>query len=274
MPEAPNEDGYVLSRTAREYERLRVQAEHWAPFTDRVLERAGLRAGMTVLDAGCGPCEAMRLMGRRVGPDGAATGVDIDPHVGTYGLERLQSEEAGSFHFYTADLLKGEPVPGAPFDMVFCRFLLIHMDDPVDMVRRLAALTRPGGVLVSMDYVMAAALVAPPDPVLMRGIEIMNQTLAAAGRPLDAGLRLATWFREAGLPMPHGVDLQGTMIVTHPDLQLAEGVAGFGARAIRLGVATEEEIDTLPDRIRAVAARREHCYHSPTVGAAWTRVGG
>ncbi|MDA7430433.1 class I SAM-dependent methyltransferase [Primorskyibacter aestuariivivens] len=273
MSQDLNDDGYVLSRTPREYERLRVQAERWAPFTDQVLARAGLGSGMSVLDAGCGPGEVMRLMGRRVGQDGVVTGVDIDPEVGAYGLKRLQGEEACNFNFHTADLLSGETVPGAPFDMVFCRFLLIHMDDPIAMVRRLAALTRPGGVLVAMDYVIAAALVAPPDPVLVRGIEIMNLTLAAAGRSLDAGARLASWFREAGLPMPHGTDLHGKMVVTYPDLQLAEGVAGFGPKAVRLGVATEEEIAALPDRIRAVAARGEHCYHSPTVGAAWTWVG-
>jgi len=229
---------------------------------------------MTALDAGCGPGEVMRLMGRQVGPKGSVTGVDIDPEVGAYGLQRVRKEEEAEFHFHAADLLKGETVPGAPFDIVFCRFLLIHMDDPVEMVRRLAALTKPGGTLVAMDYVMAATMVAPPDPVLVRGIEIMNRTLAAAGRPLDAGVRLGGWFREAGLPMPYGTDLQGTLIVTHPDLQLAEGVAGFGPQAVRLGVATEEEIAGLPDRIRAVAARGEHCYHSPTVGAAWTRVDG
>ena len=37
-----NNDGYVLSRTASEYDRLRAQAAIWAPFTDRVLEQAGL----------------------------------------------------------------------------------------------------------------------------------------------------------------------------------------------------------------------------------------
>lgn len=273
MREDPNADGYVLARSTREYDRLRAQAQHWAPFTDRVLASAGLRTGMTTLDAGCGPGDVMRLMGRYVGPKGSVTGVDIDADVGAYGLRKVRLEEAADFHFHAADLLKGETVPGAPFDMVFCRFLLIHMDNPVEMVRRLAALTKPGGTLVAMDYVMAATMVAPPDPVLMRGIEIINRTLTAAGRPLDAGVRLASWFREAGLRMPHGTDLQGTLIVTHPNLQLAEGVAGFGARAVRLGVATDEEIAGLPDRIRAVAARGEHCYHSPTVGAAWTRVG-
>lgn len=269
-----NEDGYVLSRTASEYERLRTQSAIWGDFTDRVLAGAGLDAGMTALDAGCGPGEVMRLMGRRVGPSGSVTGVDIDPDVGAYGLQRLREEEEGDFHFHAANLLNGEAVPGAPFDLVFCRFLLIHMDDPVEMVRRLAALTKPGGTLVAMDYVMATAMVAPSDPVFDRGIEIFSNTFAAVRRPLDAGVRLGEWFRGAGLPMPHGTDLQGFLKVTNADFMLPKFLAGIAPLSARLGVATEAEIASLSDQIRAIAARGEHLAHSPTVGAAWTRVGG
>jgi SAM-dependent methyltransferase len=274
MTTRENADGYVLSRTVSEYQRLRDQAEVWAGFTDRVLAAAGLSAGMTALDAGCGPGEVMRLMARRVGPSGSVTGVDIDPDVGAYGLERLRAEEDGDFRFHSADLLSGDAPPGAPFDLVFCRFLLIHMDDPVAMVRRLAALTNPGGTLVAMDYVMDTMRFAPFDPVLERGVQILNGTLAAGGRPLDAGVRLGEWFRGAGLPMPHGADVHGIFEIVGDDPMLAKSVAGFGPQAVRFGLATEEEIARLPGEIRALASHGEHLFHWPTVTAAWTRVGG
>jgi SAM-dependent methyltransferase len=274
MTKNTNPDGYVLSRTASEYERLRVQAQVWEQLTDRVLAQAGLKEGMTALDAGCGPGEVMRLMARRVGMTGSVTGVDIDPDVGAYGLEILRKEEKGNFHFHTADLLKGDAVPGSPFDLVYCRFVLLHMDDPVTMIRRLAALTKPGGTLVAMDYVVNTYQVAPRDPVLVRGIEIVTSTLAAGGRPLDAGVRLGEWFRAAGLPMPHGTDIGGRFEIMGSDPMLARSVAGLGAQAVKFGLATEEEIAVLPDKIRAITSRGEHCVHAPTVTAAWTRVGG
>jgi ubiquinone/menaquinone biosynthesis C-methylase UbiE len=273
MSNKANPDGYVLSRTASEYERLRAQAQVWAALTDRVLAQAGLGEGMTALDAGCGPGEVMRLMARRVGTKGAVTGVDIDPAVGAYGLERLRAEEKGVFHFHAADLLKGDSLPEAPFDLVYCRFVLLHMDDPVALVRRLAALTKPGGTLVAMDYVMDTMRIAPFDPVLARGMEILNGTLAAGGRPLDAGVRLAEWFRAAGLPMPHGTDIQGRLEIMTADTMLAKAVEGFGPQAVKFGLATEDEIARLPDEIRAITSRGEHFIHWPTVTAAWTRVG-
>ena len=274
MSNNSNPDGYVISRTESEYERLRVQAQIWAPFTDRVLAQAGLGEGMTALDAGCGPCEVMRLMGRRVGPTGSVTGVDIDPAVGALGLKRLRKEEKGNFQFHAADLMRSDALPDALFDLVYCRFLLMHLDDPVAMLRRLAALTKPGGTLVVMDYVMNTLQFAPFDPVLARGIEIVNGTLAAGGRPLNAGVRLGEWFRAAGLPMPHGTDMQGRLEVMGSDSMLAKTVAGFGPQGVRFGLASEDEIARLPDEIRAIASRGEHCFHWPNVTAAWTRVGG
>ena len=274
MTETVVSDGYVLARTTSEYERLREQAAIYAPFTDRVLAQADLAEGMSALDAGCGPGEVMRLMARRVGPGGTVTGVDIDPAVGTWGLARLRAEEAGTFHFHATDLLTGDAPPGAPFDLVFCRFLLLHMDDPVAMVRRLAALTKPGGTLVAIDSVLDTARCAPFEPNLARAFEIMQGTLAAAGRPLDAGVRLGEWFRAVGLPMPSGTDMQGFFMVAKADSMLSKLLAGVAPHAIRMGLSTEEEIARLQSDIREVAARGEHCVLWPCVTAAWTRVGG
>lgn len=273
MPNDTNNDGYALSRTASEYERLRLQAAVWSPMTEQVLAKAGLGEGMNVLDAGCGPGDVMRLMAKKVGPNGSVTGVDIDAEVGAFGLAQIQKEEIGDFRFHAANLLDGGEVPGAPFDLVYCRFLLIHMDDPVEMVRRLASLTKPGGILVAMDYVMDTTRVAPHHPVFERAIEVVNGTLAGAGRSLNAGVRLGEWFRNAGLPMPHGTDLQGILEVTDENAMLAKVVAGFGAGAVKLGLASEEEIARLPGDIIAIAAKGEHLFHWPTVTAAWTRVG-
>jgi len=96
MSKNGNPDGYVLSRTAGEYERLCGKAESWSPFTQRVLAQVGLDTGMTSLDAGCGSGEVMRLMARRLGPSRSVTGVDIDPEAGACGGARLQADISSS----------------------------------------------------------------------------------------------------------------------------------------------------------------------------------
>ena len=269
-----NGNGKVLSPTAREYERQRAKAAVWGEFTDRVLEEAGLGVGMSVLDACCGPGETMRLMERRVGPTGSVTGIDLYPAVGAYGLQRLREEEDGNFHFHSTNLMQDEPVPGAPFDMVFCCFLLIFMDDPVDVVRRLTALTKPGGMLVAMDYDMATIMYAPANPVIDCGMDIMKGTFAAAGRPLDAGGRLGEWFRKAGLSAPRGMDLKGDQLASASgDNPLSRMLEDLAPMSDRLGLASHEEVASLADDIRAISAQGEYVWRQPTVGAAWTKIG-
>ena len=63
-----NPDGYVHTRDAREYQRLRDQARMWQGATAGVLAAVGLGPGMSCLDVGSGPGAVMRLMADRVGP--------------------------------------------------------------------------------------------------------------------------------------------------------------------------------------------------------------
>ena len=141
------DDGYVLARTSAEYQRLRRQAQLWEQVTAQVLDRVGVGAGMHCLDVGCGPGEVMRLMAERVGASGRVTGLDNDGRVGQEALEVLRATVAGQFEFIQADAeATGEP-PGGPFDLVYARLLLFHLRDPLAMLRKMYAWTRPGGVM-------------------------------------------------------------------------------------------------------------------------------
>ena len=70
--------GYVFGRGRGEYERLIEQAEIFGPLTERMLRRAGIGAGMHVLDIVCGAGDVSFLVSALVGPEGSVTGVDVD----------------------------------------------------------------------------------------------------------------------------------------------------------------------------------------------------
>src|SRR3954447_9716142 len=110
---------YSLQRSALEYDRLRAQARMWESAAEAVLDQVGLRPGATCLDAGCGPGETMRLMARRVGPDGAVTGIDVDAPLGALVEESLHADGHRRARFLAAELTGDAPVPGAPYDLVY-----------------------------------------------------------------------------------------------------------------------------------------------------------
>ena len=154
-----NPDGYVHTRDGKEYQRLRDQARMWQAATAHVLAAVGLGPGMSCLDVGSGPGAVMRLMADRVGPEGRVTGIEIDGALGAEALQDLRRDGGAEFEQITADLLKLEGPTGAPFDLTFCRLLLMHMRDPVAILEKMSAWTKPGGVaeLGLADPVRASA---------------------------------------------------------------------------------------------------------------------
>lgn len=65
---------YVMGRTEGETRRLIFVAEILNPFTRRMLDDAGLQAGMRVLDTGTGAGDVALLAAELVGPGGSVSG--------------------------------------------------------------------------------------------------------------------------------------------------------------------------------------------------------
>lgn len=265
------EDRYILRRTEAETARLRAQSKAIEPVTLRVLDRIGLGPGMRCLDAGCGPGEVMRLLGRKVGPEGLVTGLDIDAEMGRRTVERLRHDEGPQFAFVEGDVTQRGPVEGAPFDLVFARLLLIHMIDPVEVVRHLAAQLRPGGRIVLMDFDLSHFAIRPEHPDFARGFEIVTECFRRSGKDADAGLRLGQYLVDAGLPPPEGYESQsliGNVATVGPML---DGVLGsLAPMAAAKGIAELDEIEGLRAVIRVTGGVGRHTALGPIAVGAWT----
>ncbi|HKQ55134.1 MAG TPA: methyltransferase domain-containing protein, partial [Methyloceanibacter sp.] len=156
-----NPDGYVHARDEAEYERLRDQALMWQSATESLLDRVGLRPGMSCLDVGAGPGAVMRLMADRVGPTGRVTGIEIDGALGAQALAGLRAQGGANFDIVAADALTVETLPAAPFDLTYCRLFLMHMPEPVAVLERMLYWTKPGGVVAAQEFDFGAIAVEP-----------------------------------------------------------------------------------------------------------------
>jgi ubiquinone/menaquinone biosynthesis C-methylase UbiE len=111
-----------------------------------LLERAGIRPGMRVLDAGCGPGRVTVPASVRVGPSGRVVAVDIQRGM----LERLGSraEEKGltNVELVLAGLGDGK-LPTDEFDVALLATVLGEIPDKPAALREIHRSLRPGGVL-------------------------------------------------------------------------------------------------------------------------------
>jgi ubiquinone/menaquinone biosynthesis C-methylase UbiE len=69
---------YAMGHSDRERRRLALQASVQNPTTEQLLRRAGILAGMRVLDLGCGVGDVSMLAAHLVGRHGSVTGIDLD----------------------------------------------------------------------------------------------------------------------------------------------------------------------------------------------------
>lgn len=111
-----------------------MHADLYRDLTMHVLRRAGLVAGMDVLDIGCGGGDVSLLAGRLVGPDGSVVGIDRNASALDKARQRAAAEGLAHLRFETADL--GDFEPADRFDAVVGRFVLLYMPDPAAFLRR------------------------------------------------------------------------------------------------------------------------------------------
>ncbi len=164
---------------------LSLLEELFDPLTQRRLDRAGLGPGWRALEIGAGRGSVASWLADRVGDDGRVVATDIDPSL-------LEDRADPRVEVLRHDVL-ADALPGADFDLVHCRAVLVHLADPRLALERMVGWLKPGGVLVAEEPWTDVARLAP-DP-------IVAEAAAALGETLDGSFarRLPLIFEELGL---------------------------------------------------------------------------
>ncbi len=268
--------GYALGHAADELDRLITFGRFFGDLTEHVLHLAGLAPGMRVLDVGCGPGDVTFLAAKLVGPEGTVIGVDLSPEAIETARQRAAAVGLTNVHFVTQDLSDAELVLDEPVDALIGRLVLMYLADPALVLRRLATLVKPGGVVTFQEADVKDGVYSEPVcPVYETTIQRMAQTFTRIGADLRTGLKLRQIFQAAGLPAPQ--------LILHARVEygLDSPIYDLGAQMTRVmlplmqrtGVATADEVgvETLAERMRTEAVALDATLVYPAFIGAWTR---
>ncbi|MGH6680490.1 MAG: class I SAM-dependent methyltransferase [Bradyrhizobium sp.] len=119
---------------------------------------------MRILDAGCGSGSMTREIAKAAS---AAVVVDIDlrDKYTDYARRRAEAEGLRNLTFETGDV-RELPFPDGAFDIIWTKYLLQWVAEPVRAMREFARVLKPGGLLVSANFDGFAVTNEPPDPAI------------------------------------------------------------------------------------------------------------
>ncbi len=270
-------DSYIIGGGRAGFDRLALLHRVMAGLTDELFDRVGITAGQRCLDVGCGNGAVTRMLAQRVGPEGLALGIDIDPVKIELATAEAEAEGLTQLRFAVGDVAGIEAaVRGAApaFDRIHARFLLSHLTDPAAAVAAMAGLLAPGGALMVMDVDFSAAFCEPPHPAFDRYTELY--VTAARGRGADPliGPKLPRLLDAAGLA---GIE----MAVAQPTGMRAEGASGESKRLVAVtmelitdavvaaGLTTTEEAAALAEALHGLAGDDRVVMSNPRIVRAW-----
>ena len=188
-------DGFTQSH--KELERLKQQARQIEPFETHLLRSAGLKAGMKVLDAGCGPGVVSSLMARLVGKDGQVLGVDASEELLAAARTLADAEGLGNLTFEKGDIYDME-LGNSSFDFIYSRLVFQHLTHPLKALEGLMHVLKPGGILCISD-IDDKWLSLSPEPesfqsLVNRSVEFQAQQ----GGDRMIGHKLGSWLTRSG----------------------------------------------------------------------------
>ena len=263
---------YALGSTDAEHERLIWQAERVAPLTERLFREAGIGPGQRVLDLGSGVGDVAMLAARLVGPSGEVVGIERDPRSITRARTRVAEAGLQNVSFIQSDA--SQITDRKPFDAAVGRFILMWLPDPISVLRQLAQLVRPGGIVAFQEpyWVPVLSLLAPL-PLWSVAASLIHQTFQQSGANPELGPALYRVFQEAGLPGP---TMRLEMpLGKNPDIAqwFSDAICSLRPRIEQFNLPLESlgNLDTLSERLEAeVAASNTVVSWLAPVGA-WAR---
>lgn len=206
-----------------------------------------LRAGMNLLDCGCGPGTITVGLAQAASP-GNVTGIDLEEsqlelareNAAKLGLTNVKFESGSAYELPYQDNL---------FDAVFSHAMLEHMHVPLSVLKEMRRVLRPGGLVGIRSIDLAATLIAPAEATLNKAYDIWLKYRQHCGGDPFIGRRLRALLREAGFAKTIGSassETWGTPQLTQSMMSVLTGEftgPKIAETAIRMGWADPAQMD-------------------------------
>lgn len=265
---------YALGSSGHETEQLQQRALLWNPSTRRMLEDAGIAAGMTVLDVGSGAGDVALLAAEIVGTQGSVLGIDVNRLILETARTRAKAMGFAHLTFRSGDIRQLDLEQ--EFDAVVGRLVLQYVSDPLAVLISANRHLRSGGIAAFQEADLTLPVQAvPPSALLNKVAGWIQEAFQRSGADAELGVKLRRLFLRAGFGEPH----------LHADRFMGGGSAWVGyahlaglmksllplIESSRIATAAEVGVDTLARRLRDEILSTDSVVLYTTLVRAWAQ---
>jgi SAM-dependent methyltransferase len=191
-------DKYILPGKD-DHDRLRTISEIHDSRTRELLKRAGFTAGCSFVEFGCGLGYVTRWAAAEAA---TATGIDVNVEQVQACQHLAREARLSNANFRTGSVYEPSFEPNT-LDMSYNRWLMVHLNRPVDAMRAIRNVLKPGGVMVCEEADVSAVYAEPPSAAYSDMREIALEAGRARGVDYAGGRWAHTWAKDAGFEIVH-----------------------------------------------------------------------
>jgi len=254
---------YVHGYDPREALRLQDQA---TTLVELLHADTAYPEGHTVLEAGCG-VGAQTVTLARNSPRALITSIDVSETSIAKARQAVNAAALGNVTLRQADIFD-LPFAPASFDHIFLCFVLEHLARPVEALKALKRVLKPGGSITAIEGDHGSAYFHPDSAFARRAVQCQVELQARAGGNALIGRALYPLLSEAGF---EAVRVSPRMVyVDSSKPELVEGftrrtftamVEGVRESAIANGLARQADFDRgVADLYRTAEIDGVFCY--------------
>lgn len=258
---------YIIRGGVAGRERLRLLGRVMRPTTLGLFQRVGLRPGLQCLDVGCGGGDVTIDLAGIVGAEGTVLGVDLDETKLTLARDEAAAQQCANVEFRRWDVEAGDLAQ--EFDLVYARFLLTHLRDPLGALGKLQQALRPGGSVVVEDIDFTGHFCWPDSRAFHRYVELYTQAAQRAeGNPNIGphlpGMLLDLGFEKVQMNVVQPAGLEGEVKLVSP--LTMENIADT---VLEAGLASQGEVDQVITELYDFARNPRTVMSLPRIVQVW-----